>query len=201
MGADLLFCIVSYSNGTHNSFCSHYRFMNLLLAYSIIFISFQLFVIIFIPLGLFYYVHALFLLSNFSIACGFSVTDDLTVLRVSESVLLTSDILTHLLLQTGLEKNVFGNHPVPVQGAESRTPPPAFASEPLVHASDTVDKNAVSTARPANLDILEVDGYGSGTSSLPNHEPDFLKNTSPTGVRYFYILVFMAFALHFHVLC
>lgn len=84
---------------------------------------------------------------------------------------------------------MFGNHPVPVQGAESRTPPPAFVSEPLVHASGTVDK--VSTARPANLDILEVDGYGSGTSALPNHETDFLKNTSPTGVRYCYILVFM----------
>lgn len=98
---------------------------------------------------------------------------------------------------------MFGNHPVPVQGAESRTPPPAFASEPLMHASGAVDKNAVSTARPGNLDILEVDGYGSGTSSLPNLEGDFLKNTSPTGVRNFLNLVFGCFcsSLPFYVLC
>lgn len=80
-------------------------------------------------------------------------------------------------MQTGLAKNVFGNHPVPFQGAESRSPPPAFASEPLIHAS--------ATERPANSDILEVDGNGSGTSSLPDHGPDFIKSTSPTGVRYF----------------
>lgn len=86
---------------------------------------------------------------------------------------------------------MFGNHPVPMQGAESHSPPPAFASEPLVHASGTGDKTAASTARPANLDILEIDGYGSGTSSLPNHEPDFMKNTSPTGVRIFYIFILL----------
>ncbi|XP_047967678.1 zinc finger protein-like 1 homolog [Salvia hispanica] len=89
--------------------------------------------------------------------------------------------LKEAIMQTGLEKNVFGNHPVPLQGPESRSPPPAFASEPLVHTSGTVDKTAASSARPANLDILEIDGYNSGTSSLPIHEPDFMKNTSPTG--------------------
>ncbi|KAG6414970.1 hypothetical protein SASPL_122368 [Salvia splendens] len=87
--------------------------------------------------------------------------------------------LKDAIMQTGLEKNVFGNHPVPLQGVESRSPPPAFASEPLAHTSDV--KIAASTERPENLDILEIDGYGSGTSSLPNHGPDFMKNTSPTG--------------------
>ncbi|KAG6417477.1 hypothetical protein SASPL_119657 [Salvia splendens] len=87
--------------------------------------------------------------------------------------------LKDAIMQTGLEKNVFGNHPVPHQGAESRSPPPAFASEPLAHTSDV--KIPASTERPENLDILEIDGYGSGTSSLPNHGPDFMKNTSPTG--------------------
>lgn len=101
-----------------------------------------------------------------------------------------------MLLQTGLVKNVFGNHPVPFQGADSRSPPPAFASEPLIHGSATGDrqyiggKDAVSTERPENLDILEIDGHGSGTSSLPNHGPDFIKSASPTGVRYFDILFF-----------
>ncbi|KAH6823641.1 RING/U-box superfamily protein [Perilla frutescens var. hirtella] len=95
--------------------------------------------------------------------------------------------LKEAIVQTGLEKNVFGNHPVPLQGVESRSPPPAFASEPLIHASGTRDreyiggKDAASTERPANLGILEIDGYGSGTSSLPNPEPDFMKSASPTG--------------------
>lgn len=104
-------------------------------------------------------------------------------------------------------KNVFGNHPVPSQGAESRSPPRAFASEPLIHASSMGDikyiggKDAVSTERPANLDILEIDGHGSGASSLPNHEPDFIKSTSPTAVRYFVIIMFPGFTVHCHGLC
>lgn len=91
---------------------------------------------------------------------------------------------------------MFGNHPVPLQGAESRNPPPAFASEPLIHASaagDTeynnqncpmVGKDGASTTRPNNLDILKIDELSTGTSPLRNHEPNFLKSTSPTGVRY-----------------
>ncbi|KAL0365300.1 UNVERIFIED_CONTAM: hypothetical protein Sangu_0627600 [Sesamum angustifolium] len=90
--------------------------------------------------------------------------------------------LEEAIMQTGLEKNLFGNHPVSF-GTESRNPPPAFASEPLMHPS--VGKDAASTAtgsaRPASLDIVEIDGPSLATSSLPNHEPSFMRSTSPTG--------------------
>ncbi|CAA0807465.1 RING/U-box superfamily protein [Striga hermonthica] len=59
--------------------------------------------------------------------------------------------LKEAILQTGLEKNLFGNHPVSL-GTETRSPPPAFASEPLMHPS--AGKDAVPTAtgfaRPAS---------------------------------------------------
>lgn len=88
-----------------------------------------------------------------------------------------------LFVQSGLEKNLFGNHPVSF-GTEPRSPPPAFTSEPLHPA---VVNDAASTAtgftRPASLDIVEIEGPTSATSSLANHEPNFMKSTSPTGVR------------------
>ncbi|EYU37573.1 hypothetical protein ABFS82_02G043900 [Erythranthe guttata] len=84
--------------------------------------------------------------------------------------------LKEAIMQTGLEKNLFGNHPVSF-GTEPRSPPPAFASEPLVHPS--LGKDADPT-RPASLDIVSIDGPSSATSSLPNHEANFMKSTSPT---------------------
>ncbi|KAL6494646.1 hypothetical protein OROGR_031446 [Orobanche gracilis] len=90
--------------------------------------------------------------------------------------------LKEAIMQTGLEKNLFGNHPVSF-GIETRSPPPAFASEPLVHP--TVEKDAASittgSTRPASLDIVEIDGPSPATSSLPNQEPNFAKNNSPAG--------------------
>ncbi|KAL0384315.1 UNVERIFIED_CONTAM: hypothetical protein Sradi_2825800 [Sesamum radiatum] len=92
--------------------------------------------------------------------------------------------LKEAIVQSGLEKNLFGNHPVSF-GTESRNPPPAFASEPLMHASvgKDADSTATGSARPASLDIVEIDGPSLATSSLPNHEPSFMRSTSPTGVR------------------
>ncbi|KAL0412625.1 UNVERIFIED_CONTAM: hypothetical protein Sradi_1464200 [Sesamum radiatum] len=95
-------------------------------------------------------------------------------------------------LQTGLEKNLFGNHPVPLHGTESRSPPPAFASEPLIQASAAgggeynggnfpFGKDAASTARPVDLGIVEIDEPSSATSSLPNHDSNFMKSTSAAG--------------------
>ncbi|KAL8553423.1 hypothetical protein ACS0TY_001916 [Phlomoides rotata] len=101
--------------------------------------------------------------------------------------------LKEAIMQTGLEKNMFGNHPVSLQGTESQNPPPAFASDPLIHASAAGDgeyngenyplvgKDAASTTRLDNLDILKIDGVSTGTSPLHNHEPNFMKSTSPTG--------------------
>ncbi|KAF8406212.1 hypothetical protein HHK36_008297 [Tetracentron sinense] len=45
--------------------------------------------------------------------------------------------LKEAIKQTSLEKNLFGNHPVSLPAAESRLPPPAFASDPLMHISAT----------------------------------------------------------------
>ncbi|KAK6143608.1 hypothetical protein DH2020_023956 [Rehmannia glutinosa] len=95
--------------------------------------------------------------------------------------------LREAIIQTGLEKNLLGNHPVPLHGAESRSPPPAFASGPLIGSEYNggnlpfVKKDADSTARPENLDFVEIDGPSSTTSSLPNHEANFMKSTSPSG--------------------
>ncbi|XP_073309004.1 uncharacterized protein [Primulina huaijiensis] len=105
--------------------------------------------------------------------------------------------LKEAIMQTGLEKNLFGNHPVSLHGTESRSPPPAFTSEPLSHASaagggeypggvlPSVGENAASMAtgyaRPSSLDIVEIDEPSSAASSLPNNESSFMKSTSPSG--------------------
>ncbi|KAL6517493.1 hypothetical protein OROMI_033194 [Orobanche minor] len=90
--------------------------------------------------------------------------------------------LKEAIMQTGLEKNLFGNHPVSF-GTEARSPPPAFASEPLVHPTVAKDAASIATGstRPASLDIVEIDGPSPATSSLPNQEPNFVKNNSPAG--------------------
>ncbi|KAL6545895.1 hypothetical protein OROGR_009769 [Orobanche gracilis] len=90
--------------------------------------------------------------------------------------------LKEAIMQTGLEKNLFGNHPVSF-GTETRSPPPAFASEPLVHSTVGKDEASISTGStmPASLDIVDIDGPSPATSSLPNQEPNFVKNNSPAG--------------------
>lgn len=95
-----------------------------------------------------------------------------------------------LFLQTGLEKSLFGNHPVSFPGPDSRSPPPAFASDPLMHAdaggmssSVGIDMASITTsAKPSSLDIIEINGPDSATSSLPNHELNLSKNSSPSVV-------------------
>lgn len=93
---------------------------------------------------------------------------------------------------------MFGNHPVSLPAAESRGPPPAFASDPLINVSSTggrennagssplVEKtetsmtegtSAVTGAGLPVTDIVEVEG----SSSAGN----FVKNSSPVGVRGF----------------
>ncbi|KAL2477336.1 RING/U-box superfamily protein [Forsythia ovata] len=96
--------------------------------------------------------------------------------------------LKEAIVQTGLEKNLFGNHPVSFPGPESRSPPTAFSSDPIIHAvaggmSSSVGKDAASSttgsAKPSSLDIIEINGPDSATSSLPNHELNFTKSSSP----------------------
>lgn len=104
-------------------------------------------------------------------------------------------------MQTGMEINLFGNHPVSLPAVDSRGPPPAFATDPLVQVSaastlpliskDEVNftdgHSAANGTGPSKLsvsDIVEIDGPSSaGNAPISNHETNFIKSTSPSGVR------------------
>ena len=103
-------------------------------------------------------------------------------------------------MQTGMEKNLFGNHPVSLPAVESHGPPPAFSTDPLMHVSGassstsigkdetnfTDDHSAANGTGPSKLlsDIVEIDGPSSaGNVAISNHETNFMKSTSPSGVR------------------
>ena len=88
-------------------------------------------------------------------------------------------------MQTGLEKNLFGSHPVSLPVTESRSPPPAFASDPLITVSsvDGGENNgsSISTGEGSLkltvTDISEIEG--------PSSAGNFVKSSSPVGVRAF----------------
>jgi hypothetical protein len=59
---------------------------------------------------------------------------------LQQNPLLPSSFLTYacyVLIQTGLEKNLFGNYPVSLPTAESRSPPPAFGWTAIEQLVDT----------------------------------------------------------------
>ncbi|CAL5377486.1 unnamed protein product [Camellia sinensis] len=91
--------------------------------------------------------------------------------------------LKEAIMQTGLEKNLFGNHPVSLPATESRTPPPAFASDPLMDATSTggnVAGYSAATGMGSN-DIVEIDDPSSVNPSLSNQHTNFMKSASPAG--------------------
>ena len=80
-----------------------------------------------------------------------------------------------------MEKNLFGNHPVSLPVTESRSPPPAFSSDPLINREnnsipDSAEGYPATGSRILATDIVEIDG--------PNSAGNFLKGSSP-GVREF----------------
>ena len=91
-----------------------------------------------------------------------------------------------------MEKNVFGNHPVSM--TESRSPPPAFASDPLIGRenngnSDLVDGSPVTGSELPKLtvaDIMEIDGA--------NSAGNFMKTSSPVAVRGYFQCTVIVFA-------
>lgn len=109
-------------------------------------------------------------------------------------------------MQTGIEKNLFGNHPVSLLETDSRGPPPAFTSGPLVvpgngggeygsmSASGAKDFEAFSTStgssytKPSSIDIVEVDGPSAANTSLSNNEPNYLRSSSPAVVSTYLLL-------------
>ena len=90
-------------------------------------------------------------------------------------------------MQTGIEKNLFGNHPVSLPATEARGPPPAFASDPLMPTTAGGREN--NSAKPSIIDIVEMDGPSSVNPSLSNHDSNFMKTASPTGVRDLFLLI------------
>lgn len=86
-------------------------------------------------------------------------------------------------MQTGLEKNVFGNHPVSMTTPD-RGPPPAFSSDPLKRVSgaggiegmtnEATFGAGIGSSRGTTQDIVEIEG-----SPSSNHEANFVKAGSP----------------------
>ncbi|KAJ3673980.1 hypothetical protein LUZ60_005972 [Juncus effusus] len=96
--------------------------------------------------------------------------------------------LKEAIIQTGLEKNVFGNHliPTPTPKPETRTPPPAFASDPLSQIPDPSNGPDSSNFRGgasysvtvnSEPEIVEVDEGGGGKDK----KKDYVKSSSPLG--------------------
>ncbi|XP_062178099.1 uncharacterized protein LOC133882886 [Alnus glutinosa] len=106
-------------------------------------------------------------------------------------------LLKEVIVQTGLEKNLFGNYPVSLAATEPRGPPPAFASDPLVTASSTgIRENNASSLPLVERDEINItEGYsaatGVGSSKLlvtdiveidgPSTAGNFMKTSSPPG--------------------
>ncbi|KAG6789716.1 hypothetical protein POTOM_005840 [Populus tomentosa] len=78
--------------------------------------------------------------------------------------------LKEAIMQTGLEKNLFGNHPVSLLA-----PPPTFTSDPLVAISSsslvTKDETGTVSSKISVSDIVEIDS--------PNSAGNYMKNSSP----------------------
>lgn len=82
-----------------------------------------------------------------------------------------------------MEKNLFGNHPVSLPVTESRRPPPAFASDPLIinKENNEISNSMEGYSSPPGTrpklsvqDIVEIDS--------PNSAGSFIKSSSPTPV-------------------
>lgn len=102
--------------------------------------------------------------------------------------LLHYNILTHLhVLQSGIEKNLFGNHQIPLPVPDSRAPPPAFASDPLVHVSSSgsmstsvvndagsyLGTTGTGSTKPSTIDIEEIDDPSAA------NQANFIRSVSP----------------------
>lgn len=95
-------------------------------------------------------------------------------------------------LQTGYEKNLFGNHPVPFSDADSRDPPPAFASDPLIHVSGNggfptsegkdgsyLGTTGSGSTTPLTIGMEVIDEPSAPNPSLSNNESNFMSNANP----------------------
>ncbi|XP_022745234.1 uncharacterized protein LOC111295759 isoform X3 [Durio zibethinus] len=83
---------------------------------------------------------------------------------VKDSASRLHSLLKEAIMQTGMEKNLFGNHPVSVPTIEPRGPPPAFASDPLINVSSTGGREYDGNSSPS----VAKDGHSAvgGSSKL-----------------------------------
>lgn len=84
--------------------------------------------------------------------------------------------LKEAIMPTGMEKNIFGNHPVSLSGTDSRSPPPAFSSDPLISRENLGNSESVDGSKLSKLtvtDIVEIDDA--------NSSGNFIKSSSPVG--------------------
>ncbi|KAK9697137.1 hypothetical protein RND81_08G017300 [Saponaria officinalis] len=85
--------------------------------------------------------------------------------------------LKEAIMQMGLEKNVFGNHPVSLTSPD-RAPPPAFASDPLKHVSGSGGiegvNGEVKSGAGEGSTIVQMDGSSLASALLANHEPNYI---------------------------
>ncbi|KAH0459124.1 hypothetical protein IEQ34_011938 [Dendrobium chrysotoxum] len=108
--------------------------------------------------------------------------------------------LKEAIIQSGLEKNIFGNYLVSLPPVEPRATPPAFASDPLVHISAAddgekingnsfdsfKDKSMTSSGGIASLkiseeDIVEIEGPSSvGNHFMSDQDPNFMQSKNAT---------------------
>ncbi|XP_058080556.1 uncharacterized protein LOC131228723 [Magnolia sinica] len=117
--------------------------------------------------------------------------------------------LKEAIIQTGLEKNLLGSHLVSLPASESRVPPPAFASDPLMSITAVEGRERTSTnafesikdpsfpsssvvkeefsaegypnAKFSSQDIVEVDGPSSvGNQFTADNDSNYMKSLSPT---------------------
>lgn len=86
--------------------------------------------------------------------------------------------LKEAIMQTGLEKNLFGNHPVSMAATESRGAP-SFGPDPLIHGNRE-NNNISSSSSVAKVEtnitdssIVEIDG--------PSSAANYIKTSSPPG--------------------
>ncbi|EOX98460.1 PREDICTED: zinc finger protein-like 1 homolog [Theobroma cacao] len=107
---------------------------------------------------------------------------------VKDSASRLHSLLKEAIMQTGVEKNLFGNHPVSLPTTEPRGPPPAFASDPLINFTSTggieydgnlspsvaKDEGYSAVGGPSKLtvtEIMEIDG--------PSSAGNYMKTSSP----------------------
>ncbi|GKV19830.1 hypothetical protein SLEP1_g30042 [Rubroshorea leprosula] len=104
--------------------------------------------------------------------------------------------LKEAILKTGMEKNLFGNHPVSLPSKESCGPPHAFTSDPLINVSSNGGLEYSSNSQPSvakdGKNVTEVDSASVVVPSKltvseiievdsPSSAGNYPKNSSPAG--------------------